>query len=137
MFLYLIKYNAHTNLDMEEPFFSSNMGSGIGCAVIFASKRNEAKRKRNFFRFDAKICDFFACFALMRNIEIWSETKMKQSENETKKKRNCRYFCFKAKWSETEAKLFSLQCEKSVWKLVVGKVTVIKLLRYVTSYFFK
>ncbi len=43
---------------------------GVGRAVIFASKRNEAKRMRNFFRFDAKKSDFFACFASMRNIEI-------------------------------------------------------------------
>ncbi len=42
----------------------------LGCAVIFASRRNEAKRKRNFFRIDAKKSDFFACFASMRNIEI-------------------------------------------------------------------
>jgi hypothetical protein len=54
----------------------------LGCAVIFASKRNEAKRKRNFFRFDAKKSDFFACFASMRNIEIWSETKMKRNGSE-------------------------------------------------------
>jgi hypothetical protein len=26
----------------------------VGCAIIFALKLNEAKRKRNFFRFDAK-----------------------------------------------------------------------------------
>jgi hypothetical protein len=69
----------------------------VGCAVIFALKRNEAKRKRNFFRFDAKKSVFFACFALMRNVEIWSETKMKRSENETKKKRNCLHFRFEAK----------------------------------------
>ncbi len=49
-------------------------------AVIFASKRNEAKRKRNLFRFDAKKW-FFACF------RFWSETKMKWCENKTKKKR--------------------------------------------------
>ncbi len=59
----------------------------VGCAVIFASKRNEAKRKRNFFRFDAKKSAFFACFASMWNVEIWSETKMERSENKTKKKR--------------------------------------------------
>jgi hypothetical protein len=97
--------------------------SMLGCAVIFASKRNEAKRKRNFFRFDAKKSDFFACFASMRNVEIWSETKMKQSENETKKKRNCRNFRFEAKWSETEPKFFSLWCEKSVWKWNEAKKT--------------
>jgi hypothetical protein len=94
---------------------------GLGCAVIFASERNEAKRKRNFFRFDAKKSDFFACFASMRNVETWIETKMKQSENETKKKRNCRNFRFEAKWSETEAKFFSLRCEKSVWKWIEAK----------------
>jgi hypothetical protein len=48
----------------------ADCGVGLGCAVIFASKRNEAKRKRNFFRFDAKKSDFFACFASMRNKEI-------------------------------------------------------------------
>ncbi len=90
--------------------------------------------KRNgseiFFRFDTKKRDLFACFALMRNIEIWSETKMKQCENETKNKRNCRHFRFEAKWSETEAKffllrceIFSLQCEKSVWKWNEAKKT--------------
>ncbi len=42
---------------------------------------------------------------------------MKESENETKKKQNCRHFRFEAKWSETEEKLFSLRCEKSVRKL--------------------
>ncbi len=58
----------------------------LGCAVIFASKRNEAKRKRNFFA--TMRCDaFFACFASMRNVEIWSKTEMEQSENKTKKKR--------------------------------------------------
>jgi hypothetical protein len=60
----------------------------------------------------------FACFALMQNVEIWSETKMERSENKTKKKRktaiilatkqieakSCHHFCFKAKWSEMEAK---------------------------------
>jgi hypothetical protein len=40
--------------------------------------------------------------------------KMKRSENEKKKKRNCRRFRFEAKLSETEAKFFSLQCEKRV-----------------------
>ncbi len=30
---------------------------------------------------------FFASFALMQNVEIWSETKMERSENKTKKKR--------------------------------------------------
>ncbi len=61
--------------------------SSLGCAVIFASKRNEAKRKRNCFRFDAKKRAFFACFASMRNLEIWSETKMERNKNKTKKKR--------------------------------------------------
>ena len=42
----------------------------VGCAVIFASKRNEAKQKRNYFRFDAKKSPFSACFASMRNVEI-------------------------------------------------------------------
>jgi hypothetical protein len=63
--------------------------------------------------------EFFACFSSMWNIGIWSETKMK-SEAKTNKKRseNCQQFCFKAKWSKTEAKFFSLLCEKSVFSLV-------------------
>jgi hypothetical protein len=44
-------------------------------AVIFASKRNEAKRKRNYFRFDAK----------------------KLYENEMKRKKRKRSENFKAK----------------------------------------
>ncbi len=48
-------------------------------AIIFASRLNEEKRKRNFFRFYAKKM-FFVCFC------IWSETKMKLSEIKMKKK---------------------------------------------------
>jgi hypothetical protein len=39
-------------------------------AIIFTSKHNEAKQKRNVFRIDAKK-GFFACF------HILSKTKMK------------------------------------------------------------
>jgi hypothetical protein len=73
----------------------------LGCAVIFASKRNEAKRKRNFFRFHAKKSAFFACFASMRNVEIWSETKMKWIENKMKKKREMQS---EKGWSENVGK---------------------------------
>ncbi len=43
----------------------------IGCAVIFASKRNKAKRKRNFFRFNAKKVLFrlFRIDAKRRNLK--------------------------------------------------------------------
>jgi hypothetical protein len=59
-------------------FVSTNSTAGrkagstlqLGCAVIFTSKRNEAKQKRNSFRFDAKKSAFFAYFASMRNVEM-------------------------------------------------------------------
>jgi hypothetical protein len=47
-------------------------------AVIFASKRNEAKRKQNFFTSMRKKC-FFSCF------RIWIEMKRKQNEKEAKR----------------------------------------------------
>ncbi len=75
----------------------------VGCAVIFASKRNEGKRKRNFFRFDAKKNAFFACFASMRNVEIWSGTKMERKENKTKKKRKTAII-FSSKRNEAKRK---------------------------------
>jgi UDP-3-O-[3-hydroxymyristoyl] glucosamine N-acyltransferase len=40
---------------------SENKTKKAKAAIIFASKQNEAKRKRNFFHFDAKKV-FFACF---------------------------------------------------------------------------
>jgi hypothetical protein len=58
----------------------------IGCAVIFASKRNEAKRKRKFFCFDAKKV-FFRLFS-----------HLKRNENEIKRKQNEKFF--EAKQSE-------------------------------------
>jgi hypothetical protein len=72
------------------------------CAVIFALKRNEAKRKRNFYRFEAKKSVFFAYFASMRNVEIWSETKMERSENKTKKKQ--KIFIFTSKRNKAKRK---------------------------------
>jgi hypothetical protein len=69
----------------------------LGCAVIFASKRNEAKRKLNLFRFDAKksIFHLYRIDAKRRN--------RKQNENRTKRKpnekeaKNCHHFWFEAK----------------------------------------
>ncbi len=55
----------------------------LGCAVIFASKRNEAKRKRNFFRFDAKK----KCFFRMFRIDV-KRRNLKRNENGTKRKQN-------------------------------------------------
>ncbi len=60
-----------------------------------------ASRVRRHFRFETKCCEteakffslrceksaFFACFLSMQNVEIWSKTKMEQSENKMKKKR--------------------------------------------------
>ncbi len=43
---------------------------------------------------------FFPCFASMRNIEIWSETKIKRSKNETKKAKTAVIFTSE----QTEAK---------------------------------
>jgi hypothetical protein len=48
----------------------------------------------------------------MLNVEIRSETKMKRSENKMKKKQKLPSFSLR---SETEAKLFSLLSEKSVF----------------------
>ncbi len=74
----------------------------VGCAVIFASKRNEAKRKQHFFR-------LFRINAIRINLR-WNEneTKWKRNKkeakianifaskrNEVKRKRNI--FCFYAK----------------------------------------
>jgi hypothetical protein len=64
-------------------------------AIIFASKRNEAKRQRNFFTSMRKKC-FFVCF------RVWSVTKMKWTENKTKKKRNEKIL--EAKQSENSSK---------------------------------
>jgi hypothetical protein len=44
--------------------------SWLGCVVIFASKQNEAKRKINFFPFDANKVLFSLVFASMQNVEI-------------------------------------------------------------------
>jgi hypothetical protein len=92
----------------------------------FASKRNKAKRKRNFVRFDAKKSAFFACFASMRNVEICRETKMERSENKTKKKQKTAII-FASKRNEAKRKqktaiifaskrngseFFSLRCKK-------------------------
>ncbi len=58
----------------------------LGCAVIFASKRIEAKRKRNFFRFDAKKVRFSL---VSHRCETYkSEAKRKWNEAKTKPKRS-------------------------------------------------
>ncbi len=88
----------------------------LGCAVIFALKRNEAKRKRNFFRFDAKKSDFFACFTSMRNIEIWSETKMKQSENKTKKEAKLPSFSLRSKMKRNGSEIIFASMRKKVYE---------------------
>jgi hypothetical protein len=51
----------------------------------------------------------FVCFQSMLNIEIWREMKMKQSENETKKKQKLPSFLL---WSEMEAKFFFSNAKK-------------------------
>jgi hypothetical protein len=70
------------------------MNQELGCAVIFASKRNEAKRKQNFFRFDAKKM----LFSLVSDLKK-SEAKRKWNEAKTKQK------------SSKKLPLFSLRSE--------------------------
>jgi hypothetical protein len=60
---------------------------GVGCAVRFRLKRNVAKIKQNFFRFEAKKSRFFACFASKRNIVNHKRNESERSEK-SKAKRN-------------------------------------------------
>ncbi len=111
---------------------------GLTQAITHSRTRNirDLIRVRRHFRLEAKWSEteakffslrceksaFFACFASMRNVEIWSETKMeRKSENKTKKSKklpsfslwsemkrkgskNCHPFRFEVKWSKKEAK---------------------------------
>ncbi len=71
----------------------------IRCAVIFASKRNEAKRKRNFFLFDAKK-SVFRLFSHLKQNE--NEMKRKQNEKEGKRSETKNF------WKRNKAKIRSL-----------------------------
>jgi hypothetical protein len=114
---YFDQFNGPIQLKL---LFESNLPSSahyvhtylLGCAVIFALKRNEAKRKQNFFCFYAKKVLFFAHFASMRNVEICSEMKMERSENKTKKKQKTAIiFASKrneVKWKQKNAIIFAL-----------------------------
>jgi hypothetical protein len=59
----------------------------VGCAVRFRLKRNDAKNKQIFFRFEAKKICFFACFASKRKAGNQKRNENERSEN-SKAKRN-------------------------------------------------
>jgi hypothetical protein len=101
--------------------------SCLECTVIFALKRNEAKRKRNLFRFDAKKSAFFICFALMQNVEIWSETKMKRTETETKKKQNFPSFSLWSEMKRNRSKIVFALMRKRCFSLVFSSEAKRKL----------
>jgi hypothetical protein len=65
--------------------FEVYMQPGLGCAVRFRLKRNEAKKRQKIFRFEAKKCHFFACFASKRNTG-----NHKRNENERSEKSNAK-----------------------------------------------
>jgi hypothetical protein len=60
--------------------------AGLGCAVIFASKRNEGKRKRNFILLGCKK----SVFSLVSHrCETWKhKAKRKWNDVKTKQKRS-------------------------------------------------
>ncbi len=81
-------------------------------AIIFASKRNGSK----IFCFDAKKC-FFACFC------IWSETKMKLSENKAKKMFISFHIEAKRKDRKRNEKIGSeTKRNKKIWKWNKAKI---------------
>jgi hypothetical protein len=102
----------------------------LGCAGIFAPKRNEAKRKRNYFRFEAKKKVSFASFRFEAK-----RKKEKQNGNETvreakqksPKKRN------RAKRNEKDAKE-SKRKAKSGERFEKGFVNYIKNSAKASSY---
>ncbi len=61
----------------------------------FEAKWSETEAK--FFSLQCEKSFFCACFVLKWNVEIWSETKMKQSKSKTKKKQKLPSFSL---WSE-------------------------------------
>ncbi len=67
----------------------------------FEAKWSETEAK--FFSLRCKKSAFFACFASMRNVEIWSEMKMERSQNKMKKKRKTA-ISFAPKWNEAKRK---------------------------------
>jgi hypothetical protein len=56
----------------------------IGCAVRFRLKRNDAKNKQIFFRFEAKKICFFACFASKQKAGNQKRNENERSENSNK-----------------------------------------------------
>jgi hypothetical protein len=86
----------------------------VGCAVIFTSKWNEAKRKRRFFA----SMPFLLVFA-----SLWKHRNLKQNKNEMKRKtkwrgsKNCRHFRFEEKWSKSEAKFCCFFAKKVFFHL--------------------
>jgi hypothetical protein len=58
----------------------------LGCAVRFWLKRNDAKIKQIFFRFEAKKSCFFACFASKRNTGKHKRNESERSEKNQEKR---------------------------------------------------
>jgi len=80
----------------------------LGCAGIFASKRNEAKLKRNFFRFEAKKKVSFASFRFEAK---WKKGKRNGSETVKDAKRIKATEAKRAKRNKKEAKKIKKQAK--------------------------
>jgi hypothetical protein len=72
-----VEIRSETKMERSE----KNKTKKAKAAIIFASKQNEAKRKRNFFHFDAKKVFFRLVSHLKRNE---NEMKRKQNKKEAK-----------------------------------------------------
>jgi hypothetical protein len=63
------------------PALAVTLSLGLGCAVRFRLKRNDAKIKQNLFRFEAKKIRFFTCFASKRKAGNQKRNESERSEN--------------------------------------------------------
>jgi hypothetical protein len=78
----------------------------------FEVKRNETEAKSFSLRWEKSA--FFACIASMRNLKIWSETKMKRNEKRRKRSKNCHHFCFETKQSKVRLFRFALKQNEKI-----------------------
>ncbi len=84
----------------------------LGQGTPSFSLRSEMKRNGSEIFFA-----FFACFASMQNVEIWSETKMERSENKTKKKQKLPSFSLWSWMKQNGSEIFFSSMQKSVFRL--------------------